>query len=80
MAVYEFLTNTFKELTSVNDVPEIYANPITHPKPKFLQHIKNQNDRRAKTFHNMTCDIKKDNRSTNKTQFQNKPLNSTKPI
>ena len=70
-----FLINTFKKLTSVNDVLESFPN--IHPKPKFLQDIKNQFDRRVKTFHNVTHNNRKDTRSTIPIQFRSKPLNST---
>ena len=70
-----FLINTFKELTSVKDVPEIY--PSTHPKPKFWQDIKNKFDRRVKTFHNMTYVNRNDTRSREKIQIHNKSLHST---
>ncbi|XP_037824736.1 uncharacterized protein LOC119612918 [Lucilia sericata] len=52
-----FLTNTFKELTSVNDVPD--SNPNTHPKPKQFTETKYNPDRRAKAFHNVTHSSKK---------------------
>ena len=46
-----FLTNPFKEFVSVNDVPESYPNPNSHPKTKFLQDIRNQFDKNIKTLH-----------------------------
>ncbi|XP_037826545.1 uncharacterized protein LOC119614493 [Lucilia sericata] len=52
-----FLTNTFKELTSVNDVPD--SNPNTHPKTKQFTETKYNPDRRAKAFHNVTHSSKK---------------------
>lgn len=50
-----FLTNTFKELTSVNDVVDQInnPNPNMHNKPKNIQENKNIFDRRGKTFHNV---------------------------
>ncbi|KAI8125096.1 hypothetical protein CVS40_4837 [Lucilia cuprina] len=46
-----FLTNTFKELISVDDVPN--SNPYTHPKPKHVQENKNHVNRKGNTLHTM---------------------------
>ncbi|XP_065361992.1 uncharacterized protein LOC135955567 [Calliphora vicina] len=72
-----FLTNTFKELTSVNDVQDLDTNPNQHTKPKHFQEVKTQYDRRGKTFHNVTHDPTASSQSRNKRQNERKLSNST---
>ncbi|XP_065356061.1 uncharacterized protein LOC135950445 [Calliphora vicina] len=64
-----FLTNTFKELISVDDLPDNSSNPNTYPKPKHFQ--------KGNTFHNLIYGTD-DTHSKHKPQYEQQFSNSTR--
>lgn len=65
-----FLTNTYKELTSVNDVQDQINHPNPPNKPRFFQEHKNPFDRRGKTFHNVAYSTNDKNLKINRQNEQ----------